>query len=73
MNLDAAVNCSKDCRWMVSGGNTTLAYYPPIYDKNGKNINPDMNSTFSQVKCLTCNREWSTITQAGKTTYTEIL
>ncbi len=31
----------EDCRFSYGGGTTTCVYYPPVYDKNGVNINPD--------------------------------
>lgn len=50
---------------------TTCAYYPPVYDKHGNNINPDRNLTSGSIKCSTCNKEWTYHTQLGETTYTE--
>ena len=38
----------------------TAAYYPPIYDENGVNTNPDRNSTTSSYNCNGCNKEFST-------------
>jgi len=61
-----------DCRFIESLGSTTLAYYPPIYDKNGVNTNPDMNITTSALECLTCGKRWSGISQLGETTYEEV-
>lgn len=61
-----------DCRFLNHGGSTTSAYYPPIYDKNGVNTNPDMNITTSALKCLTCGKRWRGKTQLGKTTYEEM-
>jgi hypothetical protein len=39
---------------------TTLAYYPPIYDGHGNNLNPDMNKTYNTLRCSTCGKEWNT-------------
>lgn len=61
-----------DCRFLQSGGMTTLAYYQPIYDKNGVNINPDGNTTTSSIECLTCGKQWVATTQYNQTTYNEI-
>jgi len=61
-----------DCRFLQSGGHTTLAYYPPIYDKNGVNTNPDRNTTTSTLNCLTCGKWWSCISQLGETVYIEV-
>lgn len=38
-----------DCRFLNHGGSTTCVYYPPIYDKNGVNINPDRNTTTLKI------------------------
>ena len=61
-----------DCRFIQSGGMTTLAYYIPIYDKNGVNINPDRNTTTSMLECLTCGKEWRGTLENGTTTYEEL-
>ena len=63
----------KDCRFEPDDYNiTTLAYYPPIYDKNGVNVNLDGNKTYSGITCTTCGKRWSSVTQYGKTEYTLI-
>lgn len=51
---------------------TTDMYYPPVYDKNGNNINPDGNITSGSVKCSTCNKEWRYSTRYDETAYTEV-
>ena len=51
---------------------TTDAYYPPQYDKNGNNLNPDGNITTTKISCSTCNRQWVATTQYGETLYREI-
>jgi hypothetical protein len=49
------------CRIQVTGESmTTLAYYPPIYDGHGNNLNPDMNKTYNTLRCSTCGKEWNT-------------
>jgi hypothetical protein len=42
------------------GGSTfrTLMYYPPHYDENGVNTNPDRNTTKSHWKCTECNNDY---------------
>ena len=61
-----------DCRFLNHGGSTTCLYYPPIYDKNGVNTNPDRNTTTSALECLTCGKRWSCISQLGETVYIEV-
>lgn len=55
--------CAKDCRFGNGPAMTTAAYYHPVYDKHGNNLNPDMNTTTSTVWCYTCGREWTYISQ----------
>lgn len=43
-----------------SGGRTTLAYYPPSYDENGNNTNPDRNTTTRSWTCLECGKSYNT-------------
>jgi len=47
----------KDCKIrLIPIGPTlrTLVYYPPIYDEEGRNVNPDRNITTQGYQCLTC-------------------
>jgi len=39
----------------------TNVYCPPIYDENGKNINPDRNSTVKNYHCRKCNKDYSIV------------
>lgn len=61
----------EDCKFSRGMESTTLAYYPPIYDKNGININPDMNTSTFCISCITCGKIWKGTTQNGKTIYQE--
>jgi hypothetical protein len=51
---------------------TTAMYFHPVYDKNGKNVNPDGNITSGEVRCSTCNKTWHYTTQYDITTYKEV-
>lgn len=64
-------DCKGECRFLESCTSQTDMYYPPIYNKFGRNTNPDMNITYGTVRCLTCNKRWSTATQGGSTPWTE--
>lgn len=66
-----ARGCEKNCLFQFSGGSTTCAYYPPIYNKQGVNINPDANITTGKCVCITCNKEWQYKTQFETTEFTE--
>jgi hypothetical protein len=35
----------QNCRIQVANSWTTCAYYPPVYDGFGNNLNPDRNQT----------------------------
>ena len=37
---------------------TTMVYYPPVYDGNGNNLNPDRNTTTTPMRCATCGKEF---------------
>lgn len=63
---------NENCRFHFGMSMTTDMYYPPVYDKNGNNINPDGNITSGSVKCSTCNKEWRYSTRYGETAYTEL-
>lgn len=64
--------CEGDCRFRVGMSSTTCAYYPPVYDKHGNNINPDRNVTSGMVWCSVCDRQWNYATCLGETEFKEI-
>jgi hypothetical protein len=64
-------NCEDDCRFTVSEGMTTLVAYIPIYDKDGKNINPDMNTSSGAYSCFKCNRLFLYKSVGGVVTWEE--
>lgn len=64
--------CEGECRFRVGTGMTTCAYYPPVYDKHGNNVNPDRNVTSGNVWCNVCDKRWWYSTQYGKTTFKEL-
>lgn len=37
----------------------TAMYFPPIYDENGINTNPDKNQRVTSYTCLECGEEFS--------------
>ena len=65
-------SCDKDCRFHFGVSMTTAMYFPPVFDKHGNNLNPDGNTTSSEVSCSVCGRKWMSITQFGETEFTEI-
>jgi hypothetical protein len=38
---------------------TTLAYYVPVYDENGINTNPDLNTVTTTFNCTKCNAQFT--------------
>lgn len=64
-------DCKEECRFQFGMSMTTAAYYPPVYDKYGNNMNPDMNTTSGSVDCSVCKKHWTYTTVNGKTTYVE--
>lgn len=64
-------NCGDKAMFTESGGMTTAVYYPPIYDANGVNTNPDMNQTVSILTC-TCGNKWKCVSQGGNITMDKI-
>lgn len=47
------------CRFSQGPTSSTLAYYPPALDREGRNHNPDRNTTSSQMTCVTCGHKWT--------------
>lgn len=66
------LNCDKECRFREYNHGTTCAYYPPVYDKHGNNINPDRNVTSGEIHCTVCERKWTYHRQLGETSYKEM-
>lgn len=64
--------CEGECRVEELGSRTTAMYFPPIYDKNGVNINPDRNITSGSMRCNTCGKKWHYSSCAGVTEYQEV-
>lgn len=65
--FDPAIDCNReDCKIHKDSGMTTLMYYPPVYDKYGNNINPDMNSTTYHARCSSCNKDWIEVYRGGE-------
>lgn len=66
-------DCDKECRFTTESYSiTTDMYFPPVYVKQGNNINPDGNIISTTIYCSVCGKSWNSSTQYGKTTYTEI-
>ena len=64
-------NCDKECVFTKSESVSTLVSYTPMYDKHGNNINPDRNTTYYNVRCLTCKKLWSVEEHMGETIFKE--
>lgn len=72
MFLNPNPDCDKDCRFSQGFSTTTAAYYKPIFDKDGNNVNPDGNTTTTEIFCSICGKSWMAYTRYGKTEYVEI-
>lgn len=44
---------------------STAMYFQPIFDEEGRNINPDMNTTTTSYTCNKCSKCWNVSTQYG--------
>lgn len=40
------------------GWTTTCVYYPPMYDENGVNTNPDRNTSSTSYSCEECGKSY---------------
>lgn len=61
--------CEKDCRFSYGPTVTTVMYYAPIFDKHGNNLNPDGNTSSSEISCYFCKKSWYATTKYGKITF----
>lgn len=69
MNIDSlksGPDCLRDdCLISLTSGYQTMTHYPPLFNKEGVNVNPDMNITYNKHRCLTCNKSWTETIQNG--------
>ena len=59
--VDGGEGCMRDDCMITENGPSmsTAAYYPPVYNKQGINVNPDMNITTHHRRCLSCGKTWT--------------
>ena len=60
--------CEKLCKFISQNEMTTLIGWTPVYDKFGKQLNRDPNTTKKTVCCLTCGKQWYLSSTLGVTT-----
>ncbi len=58
MNIPICSKCNKPTKRQCGPSETTLLYFPFIYDENGTNINPSKNTITIPWICLECGNEW---------------
>jgi hypothetical protein len=58
--------CERECKFIQGSSSTTMAYYMPMYDKNGVNTNPDRNTTRSKYSCTVCGKCFNISSQYGE-------
>ena len=51
--------CKKPTRRQKLGSTKTSRYFPPIYDEEGNNTNPDRNTITVEYYCLECNKPYT--------------
>ena len=50
--------CKVPTKRQPQGSTITAAYYPPVYDENGVNTNPDRNTITTAYTCLDCSENF---------------
>lgn len=60
--------CDGECKFTSGLNSQTLAYYMPIYDKDGINTNPDRNTTTTEYYCINCLKQYTVASQYGTET-----
>ena len=55
-NMTTIATCPTPDRCRIEAGPSvsTCVHYPPVYDGNGNNLNPDANTSHTPKRCLTC-------------------
>ena len=65
--VDGGPGCVRDDCMITEAGPvmSTLAYSPPVYNRQGINTNPDINTTTQPRRCLSCGKTWTESYQNG--------
>lgn len=67
-----SIACDKECRFRTGMSTSTLLGWTPVYDKNGRLVNKNPNTTKTDVMCGTCGKQWLAVTQYGETEFKEV-
>lgn len=67
----ATQDCANECRIEIEGQKRTLIAFTPQFDKQGRQINQDPNTTTYTLRCLTCAKLTRIVAQAGVTPLVE--
>jgi hypothetical protein len=59
-NIPQCPYCQKPTKRIGGSGSVTNMVYPPMYDENGVNTNPDRNTITSNWACLECEKKYTT-------------
>jgi len=71
--LKALIDCeSNKCKLKEFDSFTTALYYPPMYDKFGRNINEGRSTRYSTVECLICGRIFRRSESGHRIEFTEM-
>jgi hypothetical protein len=57
-NIPQCPYCKKPTKRTGGIGTVTAMYFPPIYDENGINTNPDRNIQTSRWTCNECEKDY---------------
>jgi len=61
MDFKNAPACDRldECRFQATTPmSSTLLYFPPIYNREGENLNPDGNKVTQAFRCTVCRKEF---------------
>ena len=58
MDIPICPNCKRPTKRKQGITSCTDMYFPPIYDENGVNINPDRNWYTTEWKCMECGKRF---------------
>lgn len=59
-NIPQCPYCEKPTLRSSGYSTVTCMYYPPCYDENGVNTNPDRNTVTSHWHCNECQKDYTT-------------
>lgn len=65
-NIPQCPYCMVPTMRNAGASSTTLMYFPPSYNEQGENVNPDRNTITTPYHCNSCNKDYKVASKGWK-------